>query len=135
MGQCSHCSMSGVQELLDCQIANWYPRFQRVTFKTAILPLPQPVLDWLVSDGLHLPADSQAVSNDALSPHPCRTLPRLGQQQRAGGAHAALAAAQAGGDRRRESQPGTSMPLPAVCQAGRAGPIRHRGRLPGVAER
>ncbi|EFN57174.1 hypothetical protein CHLNCDRAFT_21599, partial [Chlorella variabilis] len=52
--------MAGVQELLDCMISSWYPRFQRVTFKTVILPLPQPVLDWLVSDGLHLPPDSQA---------------------------------------------------------------------------
>ena len=97
--------MSGVQELLDCQIANWYPRFQRVTFKTVILPLPQPVLHWLVSDGLHLPADSQAVSNEAPSPHACRALPRWGQQKRAGAAHAALAAAQAGGGRCRQSLP------------------------------
>lgn len=53
--------MAGVQQLLDCMISSWYPNFQRTTFKTVILPLPQPVLDWLVSDGLHLPDDSQAV--------------------------------------------------------------------------
>lgn len=54
--------MAGVQELMDCMISNWYPRFAKVSFKTVILPLPQPVLDWLVSDGLRLPADNQAVS-------------------------------------------------------------------------
>lgn len=53
--------MAGVQQLLDCMISRWYPNFQRATFKTVILPLPQPVLDWLVSDGLHLPDDSEAV--------------------------------------------------------------------------
>ncbi|KAL4425346.1 hypothetical protein ABPG75_009362 [Micractinium tetrahymenae] len=52
--------MAGVQQLLDCMISSWYPTFQRATFKTVILPLPQPILDWLVSDGLHLPDDSQA---------------------------------------------------------------------------
>lgn len=54
-------SSGGVQELLACQISSWYPAFARVTFKTAILPLPPPVADWLVSDGLHLAPDSQAV--------------------------------------------------------------------------
>ena len=53
----------GVQALVDCMIGNWYPTFSRVTFKTVILPLPQPVLDWLVSDGLHVEADTQAVRN------------------------------------------------------------------------
>lgn len=55
-------SSGGVQELLACQISAWYPAFARVTFKTAILPLPPAVADWLVSDGLHLAPDSQAVS-------------------------------------------------------------------------
>lgn len=54
--------MAGVQQLLDCMISSWYPQFERVTFKTALLPLPPPVLEWLVSDGLQLPEDSQAVS-------------------------------------------------------------------------
>ena len=115
--------MSGVQELLDCQIANWYPRFQRVTFKTVILPLPQPVLDWLVSDGLHLPADSQAVRTgrcgrlhgvhcravaivDALEP---RRTQHWRQRSRGGAASLAL------------SEPGACNT--AVCDAGGDGPL------------
>jgi hypothetical protein len=54
--------MAAVQELVDCMISNWYSRFQRATFRTILIPLPQPVVDWLVSDGLHMPADSEAVS-------------------------------------------------------------------------
>lgn len=54
--------MAAQQQLLDCQISRWYPQFQRVTFRTVLVPLPQPVLDWLVSDGLHLAPDTQAVS-------------------------------------------------------------------------
>lgn len=58
--------MAALQQLLDCRIGSWYPQFARVTFKTVLLPLPQPVVDWLVSDGLHLAPDTQAVSCDPL---------------------------------------------------------------------
>lgn len=63
--------MAGVQQLLECMISNWYPSFQRATFKTVILPLPKSVLDWLVSDGLHLPDDSQAVRAPSRSDAMC----------------------------------------------------------------
>jgi hypothetical protein len=108
-GKVQQCSMSGVHELLDCQIANWYPRFQRVTLKTVILPLPQPVLDWLVGDVLHVPADSQAVSNRLAVP-PCmsHTAAMGATHARTRAGLAAWAAAQAGGSRCRQSEPGTS---------------------------
>ena len=57
--------MAAVQQLLDCMVSSWYPRFARATFKTVLVPLPQPVLDWLVADGLHLPEDTQAVGGIA----------------------------------------------------------------------
>ena len=59
-------SSGGVRDLLAFQISSWYPAFARVTFKTVILPLPPAVTDWLVSDGLHLAPDSQAVSTEVL---------------------------------------------------------------------
>ncbi len=59
-------SSGGVRDLLAFQISSWYPAFARVTFKTVILPLPPAVTDWLVSDGLHLAPDSQAVSREML---------------------------------------------------------------------
>lgn len=52
---------SPLQQLLDCRISAWYSRFACVTFRTVVLPLPQPVADWLVADGLHLPEGNQAV--------------------------------------------------------------------------
>lgn len=49
------------QALLDCAIQSWYEAFKAVTFRSVLLPLPQEFLDWLVSDGLYLPEDSEAV--------------------------------------------------------------------------
>jgi len=80
--------MAAVQELLDCMISRWYAVFQRVTFKTVLLPLPQPVLDWLVADGLHLPEDSQAVS----LAKPQRILKRSRRREDAGAVALAAAA-------------------------------------------
>ncbi len=47
-------------------ISSWYPRFQQVTHRTIILPLPQSFLDWLLSDSIHLPEDAMAVSNESV---------------------------------------------------------------------
>ena len=98
--------MAALQELLDCRISAWYPQFARVTFKTALLPLPQPVLDWLVSDGLHLPADSQAVSLELLG--------MLAQAWRASRRH-----------RHRLPPPCLHRSHSTVCQARPAGGVSH----------
>jgi hypothetical protein len=55
-------AMSQHAELLACMISSWYPQFKHVTFKTSILSLPQEFVDYLVADGVYLPADSEAVS-------------------------------------------------------------------------
>ena len=33
-----------------CSIENWYPEFNKLTFKTIILPIPNEVLNYLKSD-------------------------------------------------------------------------------------
>ena len=44
------CGMK-VDEVESCSFEQWYPEFSKVTFKSRILPLPQPVVDYLRSDG------------------------------------------------------------------------------------
>ena len=116
--------MSSVEQLLDCAVSAWYPRFQRVAFKTVIVPLPQPVVDWLVSDGLHLPDDSQAVRATCAAVWHRRQEPL----PRSGGTCAATRPPPS-------PPPPTSLFFPADCEAGATGRVCHRGRLPGVVER
>ena len=51
-------------EVLECQIQRWYPRFKNVTVKTEILDLPEGFRSYLLSDGVFLPKNSQVVRDD-----------------------------------------------------------------------
>jgi hypothetical protein len=55
-------TMPTTRELLECAISSWYPRFEGVTFKTTILPVPEGFEAWLLSDGIKVPEGSNAVS-------------------------------------------------------------------------
>lgn len=44
-----------------CSFEAWYPRFEHVTFRSAVLPLPPGFEDFLVQDGVFLPSSSAAV--------------------------------------------------------------------------
>ena len=39
------------QEVLECALPRWYPLFDKVTFQTEVLPLPEDVLRYLRSNG------------------------------------------------------------------------------------
>ncbi|KAG6932381.1 cell division cycle 123, partial [Chelydra serpentina] len=39
------------EQVLHCQFSAWYPRFRALTIRSAILPLPQNVKDYLLDDG------------------------------------------------------------------------------------
>ena len=49
------------QHILNCSFHSWHPRLRSVTPKARIIPLTQPFIDYLRSDGIILPAD---VRND-----------------------------------------------------------------------
>lgn len=66
------------QALLDCMIQSWYATFKDVTFRSVLLPLPQEFLDWLVSDGLYLPEDSEAVRRGRGGTCAARRSPHVG---------------------------------------------------------
>jgi D123 len=61
-----------VDDILDCQLSNWYERFRnlpkdeyrrtRVTIKSAILQVPQHFIDYILSDGVNLPKGVNDVS-------------------------------------------------------------------------
>ncbi|XP_073184862.1 translation initiation factor eIF2 assembly protein isoform X3 [Lepidochelys kempii] len=39
------------EQVLHCQFSAWYPRFRALTIRSAILPLPENVKDYLLDDG------------------------------------------------------------------------------------
>lgn len=47
--------------LLECAVSSWLPMFRHLAHATRIVPVDQDIVDWLVSDGISVPADSQAV--------------------------------------------------------------------------
>ena len=49
------------EHLIACQFGRWYPASQHVTCRSRILDLPKAVVDYLLQDGVYLPASSQAV--------------------------------------------------------------------------
>lgn len=51
-----------IQDLVACNIANWYHSFEKHTFRTVLLPLSPELSSWLVEDGIVLPENSTAVS-------------------------------------------------------------------------
>ena len=64
-----------VEEVLACQFSNWYETFRslpndvysrkNVTFKSIVLPVPPPFVDYLMSDGVRLPVCATKVSSYA----------------------------------------------------------------------
>jgi len=54
-----------VEEVLECSLPHWYPSFEKVTFPTVCLSLPNNVLDYLREDGqLVLPKECNKESYD-----------------------------------------------------------------------
>lgn len=53
------------EHVLACQFARWYTGFQHVTFRSRVIDLPDQFIDYLLQDGVHLPATSPAVSRQA----------------------------------------------------------------------
>lgn len=64
------------EQIAACSFNAWYPRFRDVTFRSAVLPLPPGLADFLVQDGVFLPSTSAAVrvcySCGSASAHPLR---------------------------------------------------------------
>lgn len=46
----------------ECDVRSWYPTFRHASFRSEIIHLPEEFVAYLLQDGLHLPATSQAVS-------------------------------------------------------------------------
>lgn len=56
------------QVLRDCQINEWLPDFQHLSYKTLWLHLPEDFVDFLVSDGIYASASSKAVTTASFIP-------------------------------------------------------------------
>lgn len=54
--------MVTTDELIACSISSWLPHFERNTFPTILIPLPDDFIEWLLEDGVMLPESSIAVS-------------------------------------------------------------------------
>jgi len=53
------------QEVVECAFPAWYSRFEKTTIRSKILPLPRPVLEYLLEDGqLVLPAECNPENRD-----------------------------------------------------------------------
>ena len=52
-------------QVLECSFERWYHRFESVTFRSQVLPLPQDFVDYLVQDGVYLPEQNLAVRCDS----------------------------------------------------------------------
>ncbi|CAI5949400.1 unnamed protein product [Closterium sp. NIES-65] len=48
-------------DVLACQIQSWYPKFRSVSLRTEIIRLPPEFIDYLLSDGIFLPASCKAL--------------------------------------------------------------------------
>eukprot|EP00897_Mesotaenium_endlicherianum_P000862 jgi/Mesen1/10777/ME000091S10313 len=49
------------KDILHCQIQEWYPRFERISLKSKIIPLPKEFVSYLLEDGVYLHEDSEAI--------------------------------------------------------------------------
>ncbi|KAJ4460449.1 putative cell division cycle protein [Paratrimastix pyriformis] len=62
-GTSSSCSdetfFETVESVNACQFTSWYPLFREYTFKSHVIPLPDPFVAYLRSDGIHLPRDGE----------------------------------------------------------------------------
>jgi hypothetical protein len=48
-------------DLFECSIQRWYSDFSEITFKTILLELPDSFKEWILSDGVFVAPQSQAV--------------------------------------------------------------------------
>jgi hypothetical protein len=56
-----------VKDVLACSLPSWYTKFEKVTVKTEILPLTEPVLHYLLEDGgLILPTECNKELRDGI---------------------------------------------------------------------
>jgi len=51
-------------ELRACSIDVWYPQLRRVSIRSVLLPLPRDFADYLVADGVVVPADELATDDE-----------------------------------------------------------------------
>jgi len=52
---------------MQCSFPNWFPKFEKCTIPSVILPIPDPVLDYLLEDGqLVLPAECNKDNRDCV---------------------------------------------------------------------
>ena len=54
-----------VEEVLQCSLPHWYPNFEKITFNSVCIPLPNEVLSYLRDNGsLVLPKECNKESYD-----------------------------------------------------------------------
>lgn len=46
------------KDILNCMVQNWYPIFEKVTFKSHIVPLPEEFIEYLQEDGIRVGAEA-----------------------------------------------------------------------------
>eukprot|EP00771_Trimastix_marina_P002357 gnl/Trimastix_PCT/3487.p1 GENE.gnl/Trimastix_PCT/3487~~gnl/Trimastix_PCT/3487.p1 ORF type:complete len:400 (-),score=107.97 gnl/Trimastix_PCT/3487:299-1498(-) len=55
-------------DVLNCMFSNWYPQFQRHSFASTVIPLPQTFVDYLLADGVLLPPSCAAETHSEFNP-------------------------------------------------------------------
>ncbi len=65
------------EDVIGCEFQNWFPAFQKLTFKSKVLPLPEELVTYFRTDGLgdipqHVTRDDD---NDSVSSGWCSELP------------------------------------------------------------
>lgn len=56
------------RELISCSIAEWYPKFEKHTFATVILPVTSEFVSWLVADGVYVDDTNEAIPTRTRAP-------------------------------------------------------------------
>jgi len=51
--------------VLACSFDKWYPTFRDITFESAVLPLPEGFVKYMLADGVHLPAQTDDAASDS----------------------------------------------------------------------
>mmetsp|Transcript_14218 Transcript_14218/g.28646 ORF Transcript_14218/g.28646 Transcript_14218/m.28646 type:complete len:327 (+) Transcript_14218:50-1030(+) len=54
-----------VEEVRACSFHRWYETFRDVTFPSIIIPLPEDFVKYLLTDGIHLPAQADDPDSDS----------------------------------------------------------------------
>lgn len=47
--------------IIECAVPSWFPRYQHLAHGMRVIPVEQDVVEWLISDGISVPEDSDAV--------------------------------------------------------------------------